>query len=259
MAQKQKDMSINSLKKEEYRKRLKDIGKRKDLIPGIYNYCDRWCERCHFTAKCANFSLSEGFMDENHDLKNEQFWDDLKIIFEVTLEMLSEHAQEMGIDLSEIDVSEQREELPKNEATESSREYGKNVLHWIEHNGKYFSDTAKNMLVVNETEVLKLNDAVEVIQWYSYFISAKIHRAFFDYGMERDENDEYYMYDNLGSAKIAIISIERSMAALGYILVKMPALEDDIFKFLTTLTFLKKYMLKNFPKAMEFKRPGFDD
>jgi predicted protein tyrosine phosphatase len=22
------------------------------FIPGIYNYCDRWCERCPFTSRC---------------------------------------------------------------------------------------------------------------------------------------------------------------------------------------------------------------
>ena len=24
-------------------------------IPGIYNYCDYWCERCAFTKRCRNF------------------------------------------------------------------------------------------------------------------------------------------------------------------------------------------------------------
>ena len=23
------------------------------LISGIYNYCDRWCERCAFVERCA--------------------------------------------------------------------------------------------------------------------------------------------------------------------------------------------------------------
>ena len=28
-------------------------------IPGIYNYCDRWCERCSFTDKCSNYAISD--------------------------------------------------------------------------------------------------------------------------------------------------------------------------------------------------------
>jgi hypothetical protein len=26
---------------------------------GIYNYCDRWCERCFFINPCLNFAMSE--------------------------------------------------------------------------------------------------------------------------------------------------------------------------------------------------------
>jgi len=25
------------------------------MIPGIYNYCDRWCERCAFSRRCRVF------------------------------------------------------------------------------------------------------------------------------------------------------------------------------------------------------------
>ena len=25
------------------------------FISGIYNYCDRWCERRHFTSRCLNY------------------------------------------------------------------------------------------------------------------------------------------------------------------------------------------------------------
>jgi len=40
-------------------------------IPGIYNYCDRWCERCNFTSKCANYSITnEKFSEKEMDLEN---------------------------------------------------------------------------------------------------------------------------------------------------------------------------------------------
>jgi len=28
-------------------------------VKGIYNYCDRWCERCPFTSRCLNCELVE--------------------------------------------------------------------------------------------------------------------------------------------------------------------------------------------------------
>ena len=58
--------------KEELLKRAKDP----KYISGIYNYCDRWCERCQFTSRCLNCTLVEeqfGDLQENDEL-NEAFW-----------------------------------------------------------------------------------------------------------------------------------------------------------------------------------------
>jgi hypothetical protein len=41
--------------KEELLRRAKDPRH----IPGIYNYCDRWCERCSLTARCLTFAMEE--------------------------------------------------------------------------------------------------------------------------------------------------------------------------------------------------------
>jgi len=30
-----------------------------DFISGIYNYCDRWCERCVMTARCVVFAMEQ--------------------------------------------------------------------------------------------------------------------------------------------------------------------------------------------------------
>lgn len=244
--------------KQEYRKRLEQLGKRKDLISGVHNYCDRWCERCPFTSKCGSFALTEGFDDdqEDKDLKNEKFWENLHIIFEVTLDMLKEKADELGIDFDNLEDVDFKHEVVENDAVKASKDYGLKMIDWIKDNGKKINETAEDLLIIDENEVLKLKDAIEVIQWYCLFISAKIHRTFMDYG---EEDDEEFMYDHLGSAKIAIIAIDRSIAALGYLLEKMPEYEDDILTFLANLSKVKKDVFAAFPKAIEFKRPGFDD
>ena len=244
------------MKKEEYRKKLEQLGKRKDLISGVHNYCDRWCERCPFTSKCGSYFLSEGLDDdqEDKDLQNEKFWEDLHMIFEATFDMIREHAEELGIDLDNLEDVDYKHEVAENDAVKISKDYGLKILDWLNDNGNKINEVAEKLLIVDEDEVLKLKDAVEVIQWYSLFISAKIHRAFMDYGIDDDDN-----YDNLGSAKIAIIAIDRSIAALGYLLENMPNFEDDILNFLAKLSKIKKYVLKSFPTTMEFKRPGFDD
>ena len=92
------------MKKEE----IKKLAENKDLIPGIYNYCDRWCERCAFTSRCMNFAMSRKYTDdpEASDITNEKFWQNLSEIFKVTRDMLEESAEELGIDLDAIDFEE---------------------------------------------------------------------------------------------------------------------------------------------------------
>lgn len=88
------------MKKEELIKRAKDP----KYIPGIYNYCDRWCERCPFTSRCLNHSIvEEKFGDlQKRDEMNKAFWQRLSEIFQETLAMVKEMAKEHGIDIDSI-------------------------------------------------------------------------------------------------------------------------------------------------------------
>lgn len=92
----------------------KDIMKIVDnpnFIEGIFNYCDRWCERCPLTARCANFAIGEVHFSspEDRDVNNARFWEKLHEVFQVTLEMVLEMAEEQGIDLSDMDLEETHE------------------------------------------------------------------------------------------------------------------------------------------------------
>lgn len=244
--------------KQEYRKRLDSLGNREDLIPGIHNYCDRWCERCQFTTKCGSYALTEGFDEsqEGNDLQNEKFWKDLHMIFEVTFEMIKEKAEELGIDIENLEEDKYKCEPVENEVVKMSKKYGFEIIDWIKNNRKEIDKLAEKNILINEAETLKLQDAIEVIHWYSHFISAKIHRVFMDYGQDDDDDFEY---DRLGSSKIAVIAVERSISALTYMFEKLPTQEDNILRFLSGLSKIKKDLLIAFPKTMDFKRPGFDD
>ncbi|NIT52111.1 MAG: hypothetical protein GWO41_05030 [candidate division Zixibacteria bacterium] len=101
---------------------IKKLAENKNFIPGIYNYCDRWCERCPFTARCMNFAMSREYSDdpEASDINNEKFWQSLSNIFKVTRELIEETAEEMGVDLDNIDFDESaREEGIKDKITEN--------------------------------------------------------------------------------------------------------------------------------------------
>lgn len=51
------------------------------MIPGIFLYCDRWCERCAFSAKCEAYVSSEKDQSIEARLQNDEvnreFWEKL--------------------------------------------------------------------------------------------------------------------------------------------------------------------------------------
>ena len=102
--------------------RLKKLAEEKRFIPGIYNYCDRWCERCPQTSRCLNFSISEEEFSnpEMRDIRNEAFWNKLSEILKETMEVLKESAKEWGIELETSDAMV--DEAIEEEITSSSEE-----------------------------------------------------------------------------------------------------------------------------------------
>ena len=86
------------------KEQIKKLARNKKFIAGIYNYCDRWCERCQFTSRCLNFALGEeeSARPENRDITNELFWRKSTETFQVTLDLLKEAAEHEGIGLDTL-------------------------------------------------------------------------------------------------------------------------------------------------------------
>jgi len=242
---------------ERYKQKIKDIAGRSTIIPGIHNYCDRWCERCAFVSRCT-VGISEFEIDgPDMDIKNKEFWEHMSMVFQATWEMIAEGAQEMGIDLDESNFEYVKPVHHKTEAEKLAEKYGLRLIKWLEKNEALFKQKAETFLLINENQLVTFQDAIDVIRWYSLFIAVKIHRAHLTpYDFDDKETDRY---DKNGSAKIALIGITRSLEAFLFLYNHLHELEDEILGYLADLSHIQKLMLKTFPKAMEFKRPGFDD
>src|SRR5688500_4234413 len=77
---------------------MKNENPESNLISGIHNYCDRWCERCTFTDRCAVFAETNQSTDDESDPSSEAFVEKLTNIFAEAKQMLIEKAEEFGID-----------------------------------------------------------------------------------------------------------------------------------------------------------------
>jgi hypothetical protein len=242
---------------------LNELANEERFITGIYNYCDRWCERCPQTSRCLNFSISdEKFRDpETHDIQNEAFWRKLSGLFRETLELLDETGKKWGIDLKTLDLEKAGESIAsKKEAAvnhvvyRAAESYGRLVDHWFKENGALFSF---GTMAVAGAE-MTIQEALEVIRWYQYFIAAKVMRAIRGKAENEGEEGDEFPRDAEGSAKVALVAIDRSIGAWGVIPQYNRLYAEGVFEIVSLLKLLGQAIEETFPDARSFIRPGLD-
>jgi hypothetical protein len=209
-----------------------------------------------------NFSLSEEeFSDpETHDIRNEAFWRKLSETLGEALELLKETGKKWGIDLETLDsVRDTESEGANDEAAEShvicraAKSYIAIVEDWFKGRERFSFGIAN---VANEGVDLK--EAIEVIRWYQYFIAAKVIRAIRGKKEEEEERCDEFPSDADGSAKIALIGIDRSIGAWAVIPRYNRLYTESVFEIISFLDLLRQAVEETFPRARSFIRPGFD-
>jgi len=252
-------MEIDKEKIQQHIEKLKKASSDKDIIPGIHNYCDRWCERCTHTKHCTVYKMDSRNVDDISDLNNQEFWNELSLNMAATFEMIHQTMREQGIDPNNLPKYEPEEHV-ETSAEKITKDYSTKIVKWLDGNKESFQQLMLRESAENEAMVLAIDDAVEVLYWYAFFIHVKTRRAMtIDKALWDDDDDfEFRYHDNLGSAKITMISIKRSMEALSFLLRYMPKQESDILELLVLLEKSHKLIEQRWPTAMDFKRPGFD-
>jgi hypothetical protein len=250
--------------------RLKDLADNHNFIDGIYNYCDRWCERCHFTTRCAVYAAEADDPDiggASRDINNSAFWQKLSSIFAETREMISEWAEKNGVDISEealapveVELRKQRGLSRNHPLARAAEKYGFDVQKWFENEFEQlhsnFDDTG---LMDTPESSADLSDYLDIIRWYQFFIAVKLTRGL----MSRIDEDEYLAQDEPrdadGSAKAALIGIDRSIGAWKIICDERLNSAETIRTFLFDLERLRSAAEREFPDARDFIRPGLDE
>jgi len=238
----------------EMKDRMHELASNEGNIPGIYNYCDRWCEKCAFTSKCLNYASSK----DEPETDGPELFDYLHNVFEATMLMLEEMMEEAGLDPEEMRHMEPAEEPdPKDHPLYMKvHELSFSMHKWLE---EYKPGTVTGPdfeILPDDEKSRRFKEALEVIYFYNFFISAKIFRALIP---RNDYEADEIQTDSNGSAKIALIAIDRLIAAWSLAMESMMVHEDEILNFLLNLADVRKQTELTFPMARIFVRPGFDD
>lgn len=239
-------------------------------MDGIFNYCDRWCERCPFTGRCRNFSMGAAMerRARRKDKENEAFWQAMDKACGDALADLTREADSLAPAESDEDKADKAafgRRMDEHDAavrahplSRLAEEYLWAAHRWLERR--------------RDRVPSEIADAVDVIAWYHMFISVKLTRALsglldFEDDDEDDDDPEDlldedgapYPKDSDGSAKIAIIAIERSFAAWSIVRDRREAERKTATKMMGMLLRLRAMAERHFPDARMFHRPGFDD
>src|SRR5262249_34233532 len=151
-----------------------------------------------------------------------------------------------------------KEKAKADPLTKTAHRYAKKVQMWFKRHQKAFVEKEDELnrklrlslpQVDPEAEADRIRDAVEVIRWYEYFIAAKLYRA------TSKEDDDFgdpdvvaaFAHDANGSAKIALIAIDRSIAAWSLICEEFPDHADKLLDMLALLTRLRRATERRYP------------
>jgi hypothetical protein len=220
------------------------------LIPGIYNYCDGRCPRCPFTHRCLTYLDAEEAQRSGGGRSPE---DAVADSLQRTLEMLAEAARRDGVDLdataNDAQADADLERHRQDPLAVRARDYGR--LAW--RIGRAIGPIAA------ARDDRALAEAVETIEWFSSMISSKLYRAICGQAEGWEPRHEAQTDFN-GSAKIALIGVDESRRAWAVLMEAGRATADGVpAQALRMLEELDTAVRRQFPRVMEFVRPGFDE
>jgi hypothetical protein len=222
------------------------------FIVGIYNYCDRWCETCAFTSRCRGFA-DHAELEAEHDPHLKPVTEAPPLPQDIPPpppRWMQELIDEMNKLAQEPITDDEYEQARPSIAPEHKS---------IETRAHAYSDSVHAWLEARDSGSRhQPTDPRAVVGWFQYSIPAKIHRALSGLAYhEADERD--WPADHDGSAKVALLGIERSHAAWLELVHLELASASEIEPFIAHLIWLSDELERVFPKARAFVRPGFDE
>jgi hypothetical protein len=252
--------------------RLKQWVQNPRFISGIHNYCDRWCQRCTMTSRCSIFVPEELESGAGTELDQEELWRPVMENLELAGILLHEMAEEAGIDLDAlVDAEGDVRDVPKPDfhiLVHSASKYRDGVRRWLEALEGPLAERRKQgkrgerrrLRPAGQVSLeAQIDDWLEIVLWYHTLIPPKLHRAVQPDPLEGMEGMEDFPRDADGSAKVALISMDRSLAAWIGLLEAAPEAKEEILGFIQQLERLRRATEWTFPDARAFVRPGFDD
>ena len=209
------------------------------FIPFVYDYCDMRCDRCPVSGRCLWFAA------ERVALRTAAGENDAIVLTRAVAARASPERQAVAqLDCALCDLRS----TPREPA----------LGHPLEFLARHYALQAARFLASLETpadEEWPRGSPLEIVAWFHFLIAAKTYRALVSHFASEKTPD--LLSDALGSAKLVLVAIDRSLAAWRTIAED----KDDarVGGLMEVLEALRTGVEMRFPEARAFVRPGLDE
>jgi hypothetical protein len=221
-----------------------------NLIPGVYNGCDQWCDYCPVTARCLAFKCqpAEGGGD---------IYGNVAEAMRASMILLKTCHEAEGLKPPEK-LLEMLDNDPRKRVTHVPLDDG------LERMAKHYAMLATAFLATTEHEPLTHRfpkreqgpTPFEVFVFYHVLIAIKTYRAIVSSAEAARGGGAGARADSEMSAKVALVAIDRSIESLLVMSLDDPDLRIEQMR--RHLSRLRREMEGRFPTARAFMRPGLD-
>ena len=244
-------------------------------IPGVYNYCDRLCERCKLKDRCFLYA-KEKMRIEEHRRKGEDPDDwsvvlaDIERSFGKAMEFLKRLAAKEGIESEPIQASSSLPDPSSHPLYKLSQDYMKRAHLFLEGLRGKIEKYSEDLQLCGQvsSDIREIISNYETVLWYHTLIPVKISRALTSKfeaeensisemrGIEEVEHRQFAREDAAGSAKVAYYGLAMTISALQAIYEWDR--DDEVIALLALADSICRMLDKEISSHRLFKHPWFE-
>jgi hypothetical protein len=216
------------------------------LIPGVHHYCDEWCSYCEVTSRCLAFRCTEEWRKQRKRTADESPFATRDEAIAFTRQV----AEAEGSSTEELDAlvnspSGRCEIQTKDPLADIAWNYARGAALLL---AQLARDPPYDAVVGDPSPI-------DVVLWFHLRIYMKVFRALV--ARERSEAGRTDKWEEAnGCAKVALVSIHRSRAALPLLITERNAAR--VTRLEALLAALEEGIDDRLPQARPFVRVGID-
>jgi hypothetical protein len=218
------------------------------IIPGVHHYCDEWCDMCPVTARCLSYRSLAVYRKAHGRREGEPTFENAADSIAFTRAVAAAEGRAAG--------------GPAGDSKPASTAVG--ISDPLADAAWHYAVGVSMWLVLTPEELRRMRNGrtpspEEVVLWHHLRIYIRLVRAL-SARLRQSEvkgQEQVKGTDEVnGSAKVALVSVQRSRKAL-FQLSKTPA-ADTASSLVRTLDAVERGIDQRFPRARTFVRVGLD-